>query len=174
MKNPLVILSVKYGAAAAFLLMALFIALFYMGKHPINISVLDIRFLILPLFMAIAMKDFRDNKNEKSLHFWQGLSVGAIVFFTIGILISLFIIVFSIIDPDFLQMYIDDRIALIVDHRDAFVEQLGEVTVQEQLEKLPLTTSFNLAIDYFVRTIAIGLILNILISIILRKQPKLT
>lgn len=174
MKNPLVNLSIKYGAAAAFLLMALFIVLFYMGKHPINISVLDIRFLILPLFMVIAMKDFRDNKNEKSLHFWQGLSIGAIIFFTIGILVSLFIIVFSVIDPDFLNMYIDERIALIVDHKAVFVEQLGELTVKEQLEKLPLTTSINLAIDYFVRTLAIGLILNILISIILRRQPKLT
>lgn len=174
MKNPLVILSVKYGAAASLLLISLFIALFYMGKHPINISVLDIRFLILPLFMVIGMKDFRDNKNKSTLHFWQGLSVGAIIFTTIGILVSLFIIAFSTMDPDFLQVYIDERITLITDHKEAFIEKLSETTVQGQLEKLPLTTSFNLAIDYFVRTLAIGLILNVIISIILRKQPKLS
>lgn len=173
MKKPLVSVPVQYGAVASALLMILFVVLFYSGKHPMSIPVFfDIRILILPLFMVIAMKDFRDNKNGGVLHFWQGFSIGFITFVMLAIIISFFIMIFVAIDPDFLQFYINERVNLLIEHRDQLTESIGEETVQLQLDKLPFTTSIDLAIDYFIKTLGIGIFLNIIISIILRKQPN--
>ncbi|MDH5366829.1 MAG: DUF4199 domain-containing protein [Cyclobacteriaceae bacterium] len=173
MKKTLVSVPVQYGAAASALLMILFVVLFYSGRHPMSIPVFfDVRFVILPLFMVIAMKDFRDNRNENVLHFWQGLSIGFILSAVVAIIMSLFIILFVAIDPDFLQLYIDERVKLLTEHRHQLTETIGDETIQLQLDKLPFTTSYNLAVDYFFKTLGIGVFSNIIISIILRKQPN--
>jgi len=174
MKKPLLAVPLKFGALASGLLMLLFIVLFYANRHPLGIPiVLDVRLLILPLFMFLAMKEFRDVRNNNSMHFWQGLTVGAITFMLLGVLMAVFLVLFSAVDPDFLASYINERLTLIADYKLQLIEQLVEETLKYQLAKLPLTTSFDLAIDYFLKTTMIGIVLNIIIAIILRKQPNL-
>jgi len=175
MKKNLIAVPVLYGSAASLLLMLLFVVMFYNGRHPMSIPVfMDIRLIILPLFMFIGMKDFRDLKNGRVLHFWQGFSIGFITFVTIGVLMSIFIIAFVMADADFLQFYVDERVSLLTEHRLQLAETINNQTIQDQLDKLPLTTSFDLAIDYFFKTLGIGLFLNIIISILLRKQQPNT
>lgn len=175
MDKPLIQVPSRYGAVASLFMMVLFVILYYIGRHPLSIPVFfDIRLLILPLFMVIAMKEFRDYRNGGVLHFWQGLTVGFITFIIIGSLLSLFIIAFSFADPSFLSSYIDERVLLLETNKEVFVEALNEDIVEEQLRTLPLTTPIDLALDYFLKTLGIGLFLNIIISVILRRQPKLT
>ena len=170
MKNPLIHVALRYGSVASLLLMVLFMVMFYLGKHPMSIPLFfDIRLLILPIFMVIGMKDFRDNLQSGNLHFWQGFSIGFIIFLTISFFMAFFIIVFVWADGSFLDSYIAERVQLLTQFRSHLAETIGDETIQLQLEKLPLTTSFDLAIDYFSKTLVIGLFLNIIISIILRK-----
>ncbi|MDH5474985.1 MAG: DUF4199 domain-containing protein [Cyclobacteriaceae bacterium] len=173
MKKPIFIVPVQFGGVASALLIVLFVVLFYMGRHPMGIPIVfDVRFVILPLFMVIAMKDFRDNKNNNTLHFWQGLSVGFVTLLVISFFMSLFIIFFVAVDQDFLQIYIEERTNLLLEHQAQLTESISEEAFQLQLDKLPLTTSFDLAIDYFFKTLGIGVFLNIIIAILLRKQPN--
>ena len=175
MDKPLIKVPIKYGAAAALLVMILFVALYYSGRHPLSIPVFfDVRLLILPLFMTFAMKEFRDFHNDRVLHFWQGLTIGFITFTIIGSLVSVFIIILSNIDPSFLTSYIEERVYLLETNKQQFIEALNEDIIAEQLRTLPLTTSIDLALDYFLKSVGMGVFLNIIISVILRRQPKLT
>lgn len=173
LKKPLIQVPLKYGAVASVLLALLFVVLYSMDKHPLFVPLfLDIRLIMLPIFMFIAMKDFRDSQNDGVLHFWQGLSVGFSTFTTIAVLMAGFITLFAEVSGDFLQEYISSRLELLETNKQQFIEALNEQTVQSQIDALPLTRPFDLALDYFWKTIAIGIFLNIILAVVLRKQPK--
>ena len=105
-KKPLTQVPVKYGVIASALLALLFMVLYSMGKHPLFVPLfLDIRLLMLPIFMFIAMKDFRDSQNGGVLHFWQGLTVGFITFTTVAVFTSLFIMLMAEVSGSFLEEY---------------------------------------------------------------------
>ena len=172
-KKPLTQVPIKYGVIASALLALLFVVLYSMGKHPLFVPLfLDIRLLMLPIFMFIAMKDFRDSQNGGVLHFWQGLTVGFITFTTIAVFVSLFIMFMAEMSGSFLQEYISARLELLEVNKVQFSEALNEQFVQGQIDALPLTSPFDLALDYFWKTIAIGIFLNIILAVVLRKQPK--
>ena len=172
-KKPLIQVPLKYGALASALLALLFVVLYSMDKHPLFVPLfLDIRLIMLPIFMFIAMKDFRDSQNGGVLHFWQGLSIGFITFSTIAILMAGFVMLFAETSGDFLQEYISSRLELLEVNKAQSIEAFSEQFVNEQIEALPLTRPFDLAVDYFWKTIAIGIFLNIILAVVLRKQPK--
>jgi len=172
-KKPLVQVPVKYGTVASALLALLFVVLYSLGKHPLFVPLfLDIRLLMLPMFMFIAMKDFRDSQNNGVLHFWQGLTVGFLTFTTVAVFTSIFIMLMAEVSGGFLQEYISARLELLEANKVQFSEALNEQFVQGQIDALPLTRPFDLALDYFWKTIAIGIFLNIILAVVLRKQPK--
>jgi hypothetical protein len=172
-RKPLTQVPVKYGAIASALLALLFIVLYSMGKHPLFVPLfLDVRLIMLPLFMFVAMKDFRDSQNGGILHFWQGLTAGFITFTTVAVITSLFIMFMAEVSPNFLPEYISARLELLEGNKAQFSEALNEQFVQGQIDSLPLTRPIDLAVDYFWKTIAIGIFLNIILAVVLRKQPK--
>ena len=174
MKNPLISVPIKYGVIVSGLLMVLFLVLFYSGRHPMNISpFFDVRIIVFPLFLFLSIKEFRDLANNGVLHFWQGMIVGFVLLISIGLILSLFIILISYTDNSFLSIYITERIELLQTMVGQLTEQEKLSFVKEQLKILPLTTSIDLAIDYFLKTMGIGVFLNIIISIVLRKQSNL-
>jgi hypothetical protein len=173
LRKSLTQVPLKYGAIASALLALLFMVLYSMGKHPLFVPLfLDVRLIMLPLFMFVAMKDFRDSQNGGVLHFWQGLTVGFITFTTLAILMSLFIMSMAEVSDGFLQEYISARLELLEGNKVQFSEALNEQFVQGQIDALPLTRPFDLAIDYFWKTVAIGIFLNIILAVVLRRQPK--
>jgi len=173
LKKPLIYVPIKYGALATVLLGLLFIVLYSMGKHPLFVPLfMDIRLVMLPVFMFFAMKDFRDGHNNSELHFWQGLTVGFLTFTTIAVLMSAFVMIFAEVSGDFLNQYIASRLELLEVNKEQAIEAFSNDFVQEQIDALPLTRPFDLAVDYFWKTIAIGIFLNIILAVVLRKQPK--
>ncbi len=172
-KKPLIQTPLKYGLIASGLLALLFVVLYSMDKHPLFVPLfLDIRLIMLPIFMFVAMKDFRDGQNGGVLHFWQGLSIGFITFTTIAVLMAVFIAFFAEVSADFLDQYISSRVELFETNKAQFSEALNEEFVQGQIDALPLTSPFDLAVDYFWKTVGIGIFLNIILAVILRKQPN--
>ncbi len=162
-----------YGALCAGLLMVLFVVLFVGGKHPQMINpVLDIRLVLLPVFMFLSLKIYRDNLNGGVLHLWQGLIGGAIIVVVVGLLMMAFISIYGQLETEYVPRYVSEITQFFEKGRPAFVEQQGEEVLDAQLEKLPHTTAFALALDYFWKTLLIGVFWNIIISIIIRKQPK--
>jgi hypothetical protein len=52
------------------------------------------------------------------------------------------------------------------------IERIGEESYQRNLESLPATNMGQIALMYIVQSFAIGLFVSIILSVILRKQPK--
>ena len=60
----------------------------------------------------------------------------------------------------------------IIGYKEEMITSVGAAAYNEQLTKLPLTSPMDLAGDYFLKSLIIGLFLAILMSVILRKLPK--
>ena len=174
MNRPIIKIPVKYGAVASLLLLALFIILFYSGKHPLGIPiVLDIRIVILPLFMFLATKEFKDRHNEGTLHFWQGLTINTIIGLTIALLMAVSIMLFIAVDPDFFNQFLTHAMEFAESRKELVHDESELLIIQEQIDNLPFTRPYYLAIDYFLKTLPFTLVWSLIISILLRKQPNL-
>lgn len=76
------------------------------------------------------------------------------------------------IEKSFLSEYIQQSIQNINEVKENLVESIGEEVLQKSLEILPTTTIFDLALDYFLKSLPYGIFLTIIISLILRRKPN--
>lgn len=165
--------ALKYGFFTALLLGAVFVALFYAGRHPLLIPVIyDVRILLLAIFIFFSVKEFRDYRNGGVLHFWQGMLVGLVLTITAGLLMLVIILAFGTAEENLLSGYLSEMTTQLADNKEEFLEAIGEEAYQKTVTKLPSTTLTDLALDYYLKSFGIGLFLSIIISVILRRQIK--
>lgn len=172
MKSKLTLVAIKLGLTGALMNIIALLVLYYIGKHPLLLNpFLDARWPLYGLFLFFSMKYFREDNNG-ILHFWQGLVVGFIVYLIMAQMAAAFIAVFASIDStQFLSTYISTAIEQININREALLEtNLSEKTITDALKILPTTTANNLAFDYFLKSMPIGLILTLLLSILMRRK----
>jgi hypothetical protein len=170
---PLVKIPLKYAVAATVLGSILFAVLFFHDRHPMLIHIVyDFRLLLIPLFVFFAIKEYRDYANFGELHFWEGMVAGIMMYMGYGIFMAMFIAFFGHYHPPFLQEYIRLATENLVSHREEFITAISEETYNSTLEKLPLTTLGDLALDYIMKSILIGVFSTIILSVILRRHTK--
>lgn len=166
--------AVKYGFFMALLLGAVFISLFYAGRHPFVITTIiyDVmmRVLLTAIFLYFAIKEFRDYENKGELHFWQGMLTGMVLTVTVGVFLFLVIILFGDVEENLLAAYKTEMTSYFMDNKERLYESVGEEVYHVQLNKLASITIGDLAITYLVQCLGIGLFLSIIISIILRRH----
>lgn len=163
----------KFGAVGAILLSIVLVILFYMGKHPMLIPIImDFRLIAVPIFVVLAILEFRDFRNRRKLVFWQGMFIGFICYTTMGLGAGVFLLIFTFADQGFLSQFIEISTTQLVENKDQFIQSIGPEAYNANLAKLPSTTGFDLSADYFFKTIIVGLFFTIIISVILRRQPK--
>ena len=135
-------------------------------------AVFDFRTILFGVFIFFSLKELRDYYLQGSLFFWQGM-MGSFVFITTSAAIgSVFTWSFAKWNDNFLPSYIEKLQAQIVSYKEEIITSVGAKTYNQQLAKLPLTSPLDLAGDYFLKSMIIGLFLAIVITTILRKQPK--
>lgn len=132
----------------------------------------DIRIFLLALFIFFAAKEYRDVKNQGVMHFWQGMLIGLLVAMILGFCAAIFILLFGAAEERFLSSYVFQLTENLVNNKDKFLDAIGEQTYANTIKNLPLTGLTDLAMDYYFKSVVIGLFLTIIISIILRRQPK--
>ena len=175
---PLWGVSIKFGLVAAALNIALMLLLFYTGKHPLLIPpYMDGRIIVFLIFIYFTIREFRDSLNEGILHYWQGFLLGFGVYVTVGILGSIFVMIFNSIDPTFLTSYIEKTAAGMEAAYDEMVNgpqkvKMSDEQFQQNLTALKATTSGILAIDYFIKTCLMGFLVPLIYSVFLRNVPK--
>jgi len=163
----------RYGILGALVLFVTIVGLFYLGRHPLLIPIFfDLRIFLFTLFLVFAIREFK-NSADGILHFWQGMSIGIVCYVMIAFATSLLMWVWSgVFDPSFVSEYISLSTQKLIDNQEVIVESLGLEKYNSAIEKLPSTTANDLAFDYFLKSMPIGFILTLIISILLRKQPK--
>ncbi len=172
MKKMLAPIVIRFGLIGALMNIVALLILFYIGKHPLLLNpFLDARWPLYALFVYVAINTFRD-ENNGILHFWQGLSVGFLVYLIMAQMAAAFIAVWgSIESTQFLSSYISIAIEQISANKEALIQNnLSEKTITDALQILPSTTANNLAFDYFLKSMPIGLILTLLLSIVMRRK----
>jgi len=171
MEHPLIRVPLRYAIIGIFLYGTLFLLLYFMDNNPLVVGrPWDFGFLLIPLMVFFAMKDFKVNYNEGELRFWQGMSIGFVTYLVLAFGVALFIYIFmTFADSGILEGYIQDRILLLETSKEQFIKQLGEELYDEQIIKMNHTTAFIVALDEFWKKLVIGLFLTILIAAVLRK-----
>ena len=165
---------IRYGAIASLLSIALNITMFYLGRHPMMISpFLDFRVFLYGLFIFFSLKEYRDFHNGGALHFFQGMIGSFVVVATAAVLGSLLYRIFGAIETNFTPEYV----SLMTEYIRSFPEEEltrigGKEEVERNLAELPSTNMAQLAFLYMAQSFGIGLFISVILSVILRKQPK--
>lgn len=170
-QTQIIQIAIKMGLIGALMNIVAIVVLFYIGRHPLLLNpVLDARWPLIGLFVFFALKMLKD-QNGKVLHFWQGMLLGFLVYMIMAQMAAAFIAIFASIDAThFMSSYVALATEQIETNRDVFIKNLGEKAVTDALAMLPNTTATNLAFDYFLKSMPIGLILTLLLSIIMRRK----
>src|SRR6218665_802044 len=162
------------GSAVGFLVLVM---LYLLGRHPFLIPVIfDFRWLLLSCLLFLALRSFRDSR-QGILFFWQGMAGGFFFHLFFGMAVSIALLLFGIFQPDFFKFvfvncYVNALTLQFKKNEKVIIERVGSEVFHQQLAKLPHTAAFDLASDYFLKSMLIGLFLSLIFSIILRKQPK--
>ena len=171
-KNPLFLVPFKYGLVGSLLNIMAFLVLFYLGRHPLLLNpILDTRLPLYGLFVFVGLKVFKEEKNGGVMHFWQGMTIGMILYIFMAILSATFIYIYSEIEvTNFLTEYIRIATEQLVSNKDLFIESIGEKTYYDTITQLPKTKSIHLASDYLLKSMPIGLFLTLILSVLMRNK----
>lgn len=171
--RPFVSVPLKYGVIAGFLSAFLAIGLYYMGRHPFLIPVyFDFRIFVLGVFIFFTLKELRDLHYDGVLYFWQGILCSFLFTAIFGTAGAITIMTFAWIVPEFLQSYITLSMEQIKSLPADVIDRIGKEVYQRNLELLPATSEFDLGILYFIQSFMISFFITIILSVILRREPK--
>ncbi|HLT81598.1 MAG TPA: DUF4199 domain-containing protein [Cyclobacteriaceae bacterium] len=171
--KPLLFICVRYSLIAGGLMVLFFVLTYYTGHHPLMIApFLDFRIVLFGMFIFFALREFRERFNYGTLHFYQGMIGSYVVVLVASVIGSLGLLVFAAIEKDFVPDYITEMTAYLNTFAPEDIEAIGKDVFERNLSLLPATHSRMLAISYFGQGLLIGMFVSIIVSVILRKQPK--
>lgn len=164
--------SLKYGLFGSGFYILLFFILAYLKDNPYD-TIKWADFLLIPLFVFFAVKEYKDIYNNRELRYWQGMTVGFITYTVMAVVAFLFVyLYFGIINPENLLEYKDEKIALVMSQKDRTISEMGEDTYRRTLDSVRAITKINLSLDTFLRKEFIGLFLTIVISVTQRTNSR--
>jgi hypothetical protein len=171
--KPLVAVPLRYGAIAGVFGIVVVLGLYYLGRHPFLFEVYaDFRIFLFGVFIFFTLKELRDIYYRGVLYFWEGI-IASFLFTTIfAIVASAGIAIFSSAVPDFVTSYVSLSMERIKSLPPDVIARIGKDVYERNLEMLPATNAFDLALLYCVQCFMIGFFISIILSVILRRQPK--
>ena len=172
-KSPLVSIGLRYGFIAGAIITLLMILFYYMGQHPLLVSpYLDFRIVLFGVFIYFSLKEFRDTHQDGILFFWQGMVGSYILIFVSMTLASVGLVVFAQIDSEFVASFIKSRMEFLQSFPQEEIDKIGKEVFERNLSAIPSTNAMQLAQAYFGQGLVIGLFVSVILSAVLRKQPK--
>jgi len=172
-KSPLVKIPFRYGLLGGLIGCMVISILFFLGRHPFLLPVIfDFRILMFSVFIFFSLKEIRDYHLEGILFFWQGMVSSYIFILTAALIGSGFTWAFALWSPWFLPLYVEKLQQQMLGYKEEIIKSVGTEVYSQQLAKLPFTTPLDLAGDYFLKSLIIGLFLAIIFSVIVRRTPQ--
>ncbi|MGE0771158.1 MAG: DUF4199 domain-containing protein [Cyclobacteriaceae bacterium] len=165
--------TLRYGVVGGTVGFVLLLILYYIGRHPFLVPVFfDFRIVLFGILMFFSLKEVRDYFGQGVLYFWEGM-IGCFMFtLSFAVLASGLVWIFAWLVPAF----VGDYISLFESQARTFppevIERIGKEVYERNLQALYDTNGFDLAALYFSQSFMIGLFISIIISVILRRQPK--
>lgn len=166
-------ISVRYGTVGGILAFVLLLIMYYLGRHPLVTSpFLDFRILLFGIFTFFTLKEFRDYEQDGVLYFAQAMIGGFAVIVIMTTITSIMIQVFGMFERNFVATYIEQIMSYLKAFSKEDIERVGKEVYDRNLAELPTTNISKLTITYFIHGMVIGFFVNIILSVILRRQPK--
>jgi hypothetical protein len=166
-------ISARYGTVAGILAFSLLVVMYYIGRHPLLTSpFLDFRILLFGIFIFFTLKEFRDYHQQGALYFFQAMLGGLSVVLLATIITSVLLWLFGNWEKEFVVSYVAQFTAYLKTFPKEDIDRIGKEIYERNLEALPATNIFGLTQTYFMQGIIIGFFVNIVLSVILRRQPK--
>jgi hypothetical protein len=172
-RSPLFTLAIRYGAIAGALAMVLLVMMFYMGSHPLMIApFLDFRILLFSVFIFFFLKEYREDHQQGALYFSQGM-LGTFVFIVVAAVTSTVLLwLFCELETEFIPSYIDALTVYLKTFSEEDINRIGKEVFESNVQALPATNAKQIAGKYFMQSMTIGFFVSIILSVILRKEPK--
>ena len=173
--KPLTKIAIKYGVIGGLVSILLLLVLFYTGKNPfLYTRKVPFGIVLVPLFIFFAIKEFRDFKNNRTLHFWQGLILGFVCYLIIALISAGFARVFLSYHPEMLHEIMEVGMQAIEDNKAETIKNLGETKHHEILNNVSTnTTAYVIALEDFILKMLLGFVATLIISLVLRKNTKI-
>jgi Protein of unknown function (DUF4199) len=172
-KSPLVGISLRNGFIGGILAVILLIVMYYMGPHPMLIlPFVDFRILLFGVFIFFTLKEFRDTYQDGVLHFFQGMLGSFMLVMIMATVAAAGVWIFSATEPDFVADYIKQGMESLKAYSKDDINRIGKEVFDRNLALLPSTNGKALAGKHFGQSLVFGLFLSVILSVILRKQPK--
>ncbi len=171
--TSLVKVSVRYGLLSGLLGFLLSIASFYLGHHPLLApAFLDFRILLFAIVIFFALREYRDFHNKGILNFWQGMMGGLFITLSFAVVASGLLYLFAQGNKAFIERYISLSLEQIKNFSPEDIERIGQTTFNQSLEALKQADAYFLASRYLWQSFVLSFFITIIISVILRAQPK--
>lgn len=170
----LVFIAVRNGLLAGVLGIIFLSVLYYVGRHPFLFPIyFDFRIIMLSVFVVMSLKELRDDHQQGLLSFASAMMCAFLFTLVFAVLVMGFVWILSALQPAFVTDYINLATSQMKSWDPSIIEQLGKDSYRSNLAALPATNGWTLASDYFIKSLMISFFVSIIISVILRRQPKI-
>lgn len=161
----------QFGGLGGVFSILSFIMLTWLNPDPTNLN-LVFGYLITPIAIFLAIKYFKEYGNEGFLSFSEGMTVGFVTYVLLGVISGLGIWLILLISPDLFGEIQLSKLEVLSDNSEMIISQVGEDSYQTTLLSIQKMIPIDVALNDTLWKIIPGLFFTIIISIILRKQPK--
>ncbi len=170
---PLIKVPFRYGVIAGLIGFALLVSLYYMDRHPQQISIqFDFRIVMFIVFLIFILRELREYYFDGLLFFWQGMSASFIFTFVFALVASTLLLVFTYLKPEYITSYIQLALAEVKTYPEEYIKEIGKANFDEGVKNIQLIGGGYLAKRYFFTSFFYSFLISIVISVILRRQPK--
>jgi hypothetical protein len=142
--------------------------MYFMGKDPVGFTEI-FGYMILPIFVFLGIKNFRDHMNGGELGFGQGMTTGFFVYSILALTSAIGIFIFLRLEPAIFEDFKSSNLILLEESKEGLIEQLDEESYKKTLNNILNMTVLDVAVNDFLRKIFPGLFITIIISIILKR-----
>lgn len=146
-----------------------FIVFYFVGVEPISFTEI-FGYIIIPIFVFLGIKNFKDNMNNRELYFGQGMTVGFFVYSLLALISSMVIFIMLHIDTAVFEDYKAAALTLLAEKTDVIMEQLGQESYEVTVESMSKMTILDVALNDFLRKLVPGLFFTIILSIVLKNS----
>ena len=171
MNRAIMLVGLKYGAVSGVLSVLLFFAVVLLDDNPL-IATRWFDYVLIPVFVYLAVREFKRYENGGFLLFWQGASVGFVTYVLSGLI---FILVaygyLSTVGERWITDYRQHQVGLLEENREAAIEEMGEENYEQALQNLPNESSVTILSENIFHKLRIGILFTLAIVLLQRKSP---
>lgn len=146
-----------------------FVIFYILGAEPISFTEI-FGYIIIPIFVFLGIKNFKDNMNNKELSFGQGMTVGFFVYALLAFISAIVIFIMLHVDVSVFDEYKAATISLLKERKEEIMQQLGTESYDTTVKSMSGMTIFDVVLNDFLRKLIPGLFFTIILSIILKNS----